>query len=303
MRTPCSSGRSGLTILEVLVAVAIAGLLMGLLLPAVQSSREAARRAQCASNLYQIGVGLHAFAEVRGVLPRAGHIHRDLLPFVGYQALHSQFPTPMRGVFPDYRPFHNSVVPLYRCPSDGAARDRAASNFAGCRGSVPGSTSSHPAGDGMFPMYSGSHAVAFKEVTDGLSNTVALGEILVGTLEGLRQRNAWEMPPPGFAIPDQLGAFIDACDRIPLNPSQYGWRGWDGAGSLWYPSHPYDHGMTPNRPSCLNSGLHNGFDNSLFTANSHHPQGIHVLLGDNQVRFLSEQIEQSVWRNLASRSQ
>ena len=65
-------GAPGFTVLELLVLISVIGLLLALLLPAVQASRESGRRTQCMNNLRQQGVALHQFIEVRGKLPSGG---------------------------------------------------------------------------------------------------------------------------------------------------------------------------------------------------------------------------------------
>ena len=91
--------RRGFTLVELLVVIAIIGVLVALLLPAVQSAREAARRASCTNNLRQIGVGIHNYESTWKTMP-PGSYHAvfgtwilHLLPFVEQQALHQQYPT------------------------------------------------------------------------------------------------------------------------------------------------------------------------------------------------------------------
>src|SRR4249919_1707318 len=97
MRLANTSNRAGFTLVELLVVIAIIGVLVALLLPAVQAAREAARRTQCVNNLHQLGIAIHNFHDVKKFLPsstrpvaaptvRAGSLI-FLLPFIERQDL------------------------------------------------------------------------------------------------------------------------------------------------------------------------------------------------------------------------
>src|SRR5436305_11412170 len=95
--------RRGFTLIELLVVIAIIGLLIALLLPAVQAAREASRRSQCSNNLHQIGVALHTYASTHGLFPPGrinSHIagwgqcwgaYAQLLPFMEQQPVYNAF--------------------------------------------------------------------------------------------------------------------------------------------------------------------------------------------------------------------
>jgi prepilin-type N-terminal cleavage/methylation domain-containing protein/prepilin-type processing-associated H-X9-DG protein len=131
-----AASRAGLTLIELSVAIAILGILVALMLPALSATREAARKTQCSNQLRQIGIGLHAYHGLYSKLP-PGYVAdltngRDgkgwgwgaiLLPFIEQRTLTDRLNTTRRSLDvvaadPDLAPFLKSHVDLYQCPSD-----------------------------------------------------------------------------------------------------------------------------------------------------------------------------------------
>jgi prepilin-type N-terminal cleavage/methylation domain-containing protein/prepilin-type processing-associated H-X9-DG protein len=151
--------RRGFTLVELLVVIAIIGVLIGLLLPAVQKVREAAARTKCVNNLKQIGIGLHAYHEAKRAFPPGTQWSTQLLPFVEQE-------------------HHGVEVKLYQCPSDGRKLE---ADFSG--GFQVGLTSylgvtGSDKRNGMFPYDSVIliRGTRVTDVTDGTSNTLMIGE-------------------------------------------------------------------------------------------------------------------------------
>jgi prepilin-type N-terminal cleavage/methylation domain-containing protein len=130
-----SDSRSGFTLVELLVVIAIIGILVTLLLPAVNAAREAARRIQCTNKLKQLGLGVHNFASARGVFPsiaaqKDDHVNHPwyqysfmvvLLPYIERSSLYDQFDlteSPWVAEAPHNKQVIDGVVlPEFVCPS------------------------------------------------------------------------------------------------------------------------------------------------------------------------------------------
>ena len=256
----------GFTLVELLVVIAIIGILVSLLLPAVQAAREAARRITCSNRLHQIGLALQNYHSAHGYFP-PGHIyHQDfitrtnrtddltawwswivqILPQLEESQLHDQFDLNLAAFWgrgPDVNRYATEVVlPILLCPSDPNSHG---SSECDCDGTLPrvrfaytnylGVTGTQEVlqGDGMFP--GRNLSVKLRQVTDGTSHTLFVGERPVVTAwakmgwwpAGYGDRSS---APPG--VPDNvLTTFAGLLRGIPENAdSVYQWWSYHPGG-------------------------------------------------------------------------
>lgn len=293
--------RWGFTLIELLVVIAIIAILIALLLPAVQQAREAARRSQCKNNLKQLGLALHNYHDVHNQLApnlvsggdawtagrhRKGSWLVHCLPFLDQAPLFQKINF-TGGITQNGNNLHLNDIPTIKCPSDpkgGRANNSATrvSNYASSIGAQ--SMSGNPTcpgypgnvfGDGPSThtdtqdptQISGlfarkAWAAKFSQVTDGLSNTITVGEILP-------------------------------------NKSDHGVQGWHLSNAHWYATTgPINYPTTDNGGSGCNSwsswNVANGFKST-------HTGGAHFLMGDGSTRFISEHIDYRNYQKLGSR--
>jgi prepilin-type N-terminal cleavage/methylation domain-containing protein/prepilin-type processing-associated H-X9-DG protein len=200
--------RAGFTLVELLVVIAIIGILIALLLPAVQAAREAARRAQCTNNLKQIGLALHNYHDTYNCFPMGWMIDRDhgtpfsgwgwgvyLMPFLEQGALFDQM-DPNRNCLYDVannnlnppidRVILRTEIDGYRCPSDDTKSPNPDRDL-NCAGDYHVATSNYVCSKGFFSpsawtsrnnngVLYGISAVKFRDIKDGTSQTIAVGE-------------------------------------------------------------------------------------------------------------------------------
>jgi prepilin-type N-terminal cleavage/methylation domain-containing protein/prepilin-type processing-associated H-X9-DG protein len=220
MRGP--RARSGFTLIELLVVIAIIGVLVSLLLPAVQSAREAARRAQCTNNLKQLGLAMHNYQSALGGLPWGDGPDEWnqwsslalMLPYIESGAIYNAINF-MYGMQDWNLPFntttHRVRIAVYNCPSDvdRLTSANAASNYAGNAGTAPSAFydwANIGAFDGLFGWSGNSRktgnfvkqtpAVDLNAITDGTSNTAAFSEKVKGTGWFTNARVNDQMRPP-----------------------------------------------------------------------------------------------------------
>lgn len=322
---------------ELLVVIAIIGILVGLLLPAVQAAREAARRMSCSNNMKQMGLALHNYESLYkrfpahmtggGDLGSNGSVGRTqrgqyagwyaLLPHLEQTTLYTQLEAnPMQPGFTS--PTGLQLLPSTRlsfleCPSDSGdidpfqpARTNTLSGYAFCTGDnysssqvVPGERNNaalrvlkQPIDNrGIFGRYNYPKLAA---ITDGLSNTIALGErqrphdrrnqgwvtAIAGTIDTLQ---------PIVCRATLIGSTYIDPTLIPGSDAGVGYRGFSG---LCYHA-AFTTILPPNSASCLiaEGGVSYHLTNGIWSAGSEHGSGAQFVFADGSVRFISNNID------------
>lgn len=305
------ASRRGFTVVELLVAIGVISILVALLLPAVQSAREAARRAACGSRLRQIGIAMHAYHDVSRCFPPISHGRSylvALLPFVEETNLRREFARLLdRQMTAEETALALGARPnLYRCPSEphGVSGTNYAGNYStGFQKDRYNGFFRHIGFDWAYLGPQG--IVSSRDITDGLSSTVAVSEVVAqspqGVSNGDHRRIIWTLPA-AIIEPDRLGEFADACRAAPgVSGFQRGHLGtnWlDGNVGVGL----YNHILPPNSPSCYNGPSSSHLYESAYSAGSYHPGGGQSLFADGHLQMVSSAIDQVVWRSIGSRN-
>jgi prepilin-type N-terminal cleavage/methylation domain-containing protein len=306
--------RRGFTITEVIVVLAIIGIMVSLLLPAVQGSREAARRLSCHNNARQVILAVHAFENTHGYYPRSflgfGQDERgqetlfnlsaagQILGFLEQSSLADQVAEagiPGFGQGLDHLEWGHLPVDapqVFRCPADGFAVGRAKS-YRFCYGPVPRNR-----GD-QGNVFGGPRLMRPADVSDGLSHTAFISERLVAVGTDPRERrNPLFLPESTDLIEtcvqmNQAGEVMET----PLGlPSPMGTRWLAGAGL----HDGYYHIFPPN--SAWKDCIKSLGQRSIVTARSNHPDSVVVAFGDGSVRPVANSVDLTIWRAWSTRA-
>ncbi len=319
--TPQRPRKQGFTLIELLVVIAIIAILVALLLPAVQQAREAARRSQCRNNLKQIGLALHNYHDTYSMFPPGRIRDRSagadvnnssdllwsarILSQMDYSTLYNKIDWGLgtsSGVTGASAPHdanpdgaRRQIVPAYRCPSDSgrggykwrgpdgvsvtgpdADASFAPTNYVACIGNnnrVENVTVNHP---GVFGTNS---RTRLADIRDGSSNTLAISEAIVGF--------------PGLPDNDVSGECATVAGTIATGARVRG-RSW------FYGQYPavwtFNTKIGPNWSRNYDCGNNTNVAN--YPARSIHTGGVHALLCDGSVQFISENINLPTWQNL-----
>lgn len=281
----------GFTLVELLVVIAIIAILIGLLLPAVQSAREAARRAQCANHLKQIGNALHAYHSAEKEFPSGSILnprsggsgaswHSLLLTYLELDHVRQQFGDMANDV----------VISTFLCPSGVDATRvlsdwESTSHYSGVAGAgrsghvIEDRTGScgYTYTDGV--LYPDSHTRSL-DIEDGLSNTLAVGE-RVYFIEPWWEGSFWQ----GSGDPRtyrRLCSYSAKNVHWPINEHRRRDKCW----------HSDEDCIEEKKTLCRND---------LFFG-SEHPGGTQFTYSDGSVHFLNESLELATYQSLATRA-
>lgn len=262
--------KRGFTLIEVLVVVAVIGILIALLLPAVQQARSSARRTQCLNNLKQIGLATHNYHDTHLTLPPGAMLVGPsfapasgwgwgamLLPWLEQRALHDEIDYRIGTASGSNIPLIAQRIAVWRCPAD----------------SGPEAVDIVVPGSGSFRVAHGNYAaneeamgglssVRFQDILDGLSNTALASERAWNPDASLHTyTSAW----PGIIATESQNVF----DAVPYIE------------------------MLSDRPI-------NFFMGGSDCFSSYHSGGAHIVLGDGSVRFFSENMDAGVYEALGT---
>jgi prepilin-type N-terminal cleavage/methylation domain-containing protein len=325
--------RRAFTLVELLVVIAIIGVLIALLLPAIQAARESARRNSCINNLRQIGISMQNYADAYKYLPSGAvakpypadpnHPHTfyrwsalaQLTPFLEQTAIYKSLDLSLPMYDTNYAVTAKNVaavsmlVPDFLCPSD--KLEAVANNF----GPTNYATTVSNGLDGGSPfdangLFFVNSKVRFRNIIDGTSKTAAASESLLGTgPQSSSDRNAVSTQHDySYLIFGGTPLTDNACQNAAqFNVTErkgFSWANGEFRTTL------YNHYYLPNasKMDCISLvGFTFPVEKKFYSygwrgARSNHTGGVVVLYADSSTHFVGDDVTEVVWRGLATRS-
>ncbi len=327
------TGRRGFTLVELLVVIAIIGILIALLLPAVQAAREAARRSQCTNNLKQLGLAMHNYHDVYVMFPRnyrqvgpnaweAVSAHYAILAYIEQKPLYDTAQTYINDWGWIYNNLTNTQLSAFLCPSSPPAPKRG-SHPDGWDG--PGCNYAWSTGSSVYTVWAGNAFNGFMayqadrrmaDVLDGLSNTLMASEILSGSGQtGGSGRFPFDIFYAGngpidavvnkdFPTQAELDVIGNAAKNSPQgvktnNGTMWAW--YAAAQSTLTTAAPPNWRWPSAGGDCCPGGAHD-WDHGIIPPRAMHPGGVNAALGDASVRFISETVDLLTFQRLGNRA-
>jgi len=321
--------RRGFTLIELLVVIAIIAVLIALLLPAVQSAREATRRSQCVNNLKQLGLAVQNYHDVNGCIPPSGVYPTNFADPLGRPALNFSMKARLLPYL-EQTPIYNAInfsysayiyndgqdanltaasaqIATFLCPSDMAVGNAEAYN----------ASTNYPNSAGLNRYYNGwecdgpawylgtdanlKRVQSIASVTDGTSNTAMFSEIRKSPLTSgspatdkdqiHRYTGTWD------PVVDNWTPRLPDCDTNTANNVTY-------RGQQYYRAtqflHTYSHTVPPNYKGfdCMDTYASVGH----IAARSYHSGGVNVGMADGSVRFVKDSVNIDTWRAIGTRA-
>jgi prepilin-type N-terminal cleavage/methylation domain-containing protein len=292
--------RAGFTLVELLVVIAIIGILVALLLPAIQAAREAVRRASCQNNLRQLGIALHNYHDVLGELPPS-RIPTPLnnwmaltLPFIEQKNVQDLYHFDKDWSAVENQPAVRTKIKILICPSASGGPERldqfasgrfaAVSDYATPAGTTAlvYSANSLPAPTDLRGIINGLEGIRLAQILDGTAQTILVIEDGGRPAHWLRGRQG----PPNSN---------NSCGNADVSGGRVTGSAWaDPAGDL--PLHSFAaSGLSCPGPCVMNCTNNN-------EPYSFHPSGMNVIFADGGSRFISESVSIHVFAGYITRS-
>lgn len=326
----------GFTLVELLVVIAIIGILVALLLPAVQAAREAARRMSCSNNMKQMGLALHNYHDTYKKFPCAVYdhttlngsggrnywagasVHTMILPFVEQGPLYSRWDFTWRFYEGPNNTTRQTRVPAYICPSSRAwnGADRGNNNYGASMGPNLGWFNGLGNQNGVFnygdaPGAGGIRSTNEKgmsDIRDGTANTIMAAEFLTGDNDNGTYRPGdvvrGQAFPGGMLVKFPTQASLEAYGNQCLAgiANQHSHPGRDWAAPMPYQT-TINTVVGPNWkfPTCQECTGCGWMDSrGVFPARSFHPGGAMHAMADASVQFISNTVDNTIYQGLGS---